>query len=476
MFRDSTKDAKDEQAKFNDELQKTNDLIGAKQYQAFLRDIGAITDEFVELADGSGVLVPTFNDNINILDKFAERLKKAKEVELTNYKTFFVKSMIDLQRSIDNLDADDLLFVTQTQKIKEYKQALKLVEIELNKYSKIKQKINKESLKNVKDNEIKETEIVKTELQKRFDAVKTYYDLLKLIYRDDFERLKELEQQKTDEIAKNYEKVLTLKIKETGFNEIVENQKQEKTKETFDKIATGLTITQNIQNTTSQIARANYDKEARALDDKLKRGAISQQQYDRKIEKLNKEFAKKEKRNAELSIIINTALAVSKYLAKTGDLTMIGASAIIAEGAAQLAIVEATQYKKGALINEFGEIKGKRHSQGGEPLANHIDKSNVENGELISIFNRETSMKNFDKIQSFTQAANNDNLDLWHFNKGFDVNNYMYQNANIEIERLIKSQQYTNQRLLNIEKLMSEQFYILPDGRAMNRIGEKFDI
>lgn len=59
---------------------------------------------------------------------------------------------------------------------------------------------------------------------------------------------------------------------------------------------------------------------------------------------------------------------------------------------------------KGGLIDEYGEVKGKRHSQGGERLLDHVE---VEGGEKIGVFNRLASKK-FDKQIRFAVEEFND--------------------------------------------------------------------
>ena len=72
----------------------------------------------------------------------------------------------------------------------------------------------------------------------------------------------------------------------------------------------------------SELFVRNTQKETQALDDKLKRGVISQKQYDKEIAKLKNEQARKEKRakTAEAFAMIPMAI-LSTFTNTTGSLS-----------------------------------------------------------------------------------------------------------------------------------------------------------
>ncbi len=132
-FRKRVDDSTDSQKEFNDELERTNELLGAQQYTEFLRQIGFIKDEFIELADGSKRMVSTFDDSIDVLGKFGESVKKLREGELENYKKFFEDEIVNMQRGLEGMDPNSLVYTIQQGKLEDYRKNLALVLEELKK-------------------------------------------------------------------------------------------------------------------------------------------------------------------------------------------------------------------------------------------------------------------------------------------------------------------------------------------------------
>lgn len=148
-----------------------------------------------------------------------------------------------------------------------------------------------------------------------------------------------------------------------------------------------------------------YDNEMWYLDRQLEDKAISKADYDGKKliadtklkteeERLNKEFAKKEKNAAKAQAVINGALAVTKVLAQTGTLAPFVIPMIIAATVAQLAVIESQQFAKGGIVEKFadgGMVVGKSHAQGGEKFAVGGRVVELEGGEAV-INKRSTAM------------------------------------------------------------------------------------
>jgi hypothetical protein len=131
----------EEQKKLNEELQRTEDILGRQQYEQFLKDIGIYTDKVITLADGSQKVIKSFNENINVLDKFGEKVKSLRQNELENFKQFFEDEIINIQRRLKTLDPDSLQFATDSSKVEEYKEALALVNGELQNISESRKKL-----------------------------------------------------------------------------------------------------------------------------------------------------------------------------------------------------------------------------------------------------------------------------------------------------------------------------------------------
>lgn len=134
-----------------------------------------------------------------------------------------------------------------------------------------------------------------------------------------------------------------------------------------------------------QKVQENYDRESEMLQEKLDRGLISQEVYEKKQKaldqdlekeqkKIAREQAKREKAMSIFQIILDTSLGIMNAIAAsplTGGLPW---SAIVgAMGAIQLATVIAQPLPKAA---RGRKIKGKSHAQGGELVV-------AEDGEII---------------------------------------------------------------------------------------------
>lgn len=122
----------------------------------------------------------------------------------------------------------------------------------------------------------------------------------------------------------------------------------------------------------SELFARHTQKETQALDDKLKRGVISQKQYDKEIAKLKNEQARKEKRarSAEAFAMIPMAI-LSTFTNTTGGLIIKSIAAGIAGAfALATAIMVATaplpKYRHGGQVFKGnGFVKGRSHSEGG---------------------------------------------------------------------------------------------------------------
>jgi TP901 family phage tail tape measure protein len=148
-----------------------------------------------------------------------------------------------------------------------------------------------------------------------------------------------------------------------------------------------------------------YDNEMWYLDKQLEDKSISKADYDGKKliadtklkeeeERLNKEFARKEKNAAKAQAVINGALAITKVLAQTGTLAPFVIPMIIAATVAQLAVIESQQFAKGGIVEKFadgGMVVGKSHAQGGEKFAVGGRVVELEGGEAV-INKRSTAM------------------------------------------------------------------------------------
>lgn len=136
------------------------------------------------------------------------------------------------------------------------------------------------------------------------------------------------------------------------------------------------------------------DQKKKNLEGRLKKGIISQQQYNAEVSKLDAEQEKKEreirlkqfKRDKAVKIattIMNTAQAVVAALASPWPASLIFAALAGAVGAAQLGIIASQkppEFAKGGYLN------GPSHGEGGMPVINPRTgrkEAEVEGGEVI---------------------------------------------------------------------------------------------
>lgn len=155
----------------------------------------------------------------------------------------------------------------------------------------------------------------------------------------------------------------------------------------------------------SQKAQEEADAQKAILDDKLQNNLISQEEYDKQIEKIDADLAKKqakiERENAirervikAFSVITDTATGIMKAVAAsplTGGLPW---SAIVgAMGAAQLATIAAAPLPK---ASRGKRIDGPSHSGGGVPIE-------AEGGEVI--INKKSSSAFLPLLSAINEAG-----------------------------------------------------------------------
>ena len=93
--------------------------------------------------------------------------------------------------------------------------------------------------------------------------------------------------------------------------------------------------TKEILNSMAAITQENFNKEQIALDKKLEKGLITEEEYAKATDKLQIEALKKEKQNAKFQILINTAQGIAaavKAGAGLGFPAHLGAASIASMG------------------------------------------------------------------------------------------------------------------------------------------------
>ena len=357
------------------------------------QDINAVKDETILLTDKE---TKTEKDKADVKDPMLEReLANAKELEALKTKSDenILKHNENTTKQIIKNSKE--LFDLELQQIKDNTAAkIAAKQEEINKLKSF-QGPETESDNAVRLAKIKELETEKVLIEDQGNSEiqasdKAYFDWL------DSENQKQLDAMKVRSDAK-----------EKKAKEDTEKQKKQ-TEETLQYIAIAVqaaadavnlfldaSLEQSAQKTEEQLAQLDkaFEGETKNLDNMLKHKQISQAEYDKRMEKLEKdkakkekelktEQAKKEKNAAIIKAIINTAVGVTGSLAQGGILGIIMAVITGALGALEVALIASKpipEFKKGGLVKKYaggGLLDGPSHSQGGIPLV-------AEGGEYI---------------------------------------------------------------------------------------------
>lgn len=124
------------------------------------------------------------------------------------------------------------------------------------------------------------------------------------------------------------------------------------------------------------------ERELQQLEDQKQRGFLTEEQYEKKKEELQKKAFKRKQALDIAQAIINGALAITKATAQTGVLAPTVIPAIVAQTAGQVAMIAAQKYEDGGL---FG-LEGPSHREGGMPVIDPRTgavRAELEGGEMI---------------------------------------------------------------------------------------------
>ena len=140
------------------------------------------------------------------------------------------------------------------------------------------------------------------------DAAKQQYDKLMALadkHGEDTTILTEKYNQQIRDIEKKFDdEELAAKKAQADKEDALEQQK-------FDNKMQLIDQTKEILNSMAAITQENFNKEQIALDKKLEKGLITEEEYAKATDKLQIEALKKEKQNAKFQILINTAQGIA---------------------------------------------------------------------------------------------------------------------------------------------------------------------
>jgi hypothetical protein len=141
-------------------------------------------------------------------------------------------------------------------------------------------------------------------------------------------------------------------------------------------------------------AQRRADSEAKILEERKEAGVITEEQYEKQLEQVQRKAFERKKKLDIAEAIINGALAMTKVTAQTGVLAFAFSPFIAAMTAAQIAVIASQKFAKGGIIEKFangGMVQGKSHAQGGEKFAVGGRVVELEGGEAV-INKRSTAM------------------------------------------------------------------------------------
>lgn len=141
-------------------------------------------------------------------------------------------------------------------------------------------------------------------------------------------------------------------------------------------------------------AQRRAEREAKILEERKEAGVITEEQYEKQLEQVQRKAFERKKKLDIAEAIINGALAMTKVTAQTGVLAFAFSPFIAAMTAAQIAVIASQKFADGGLIEKFangGMVVGKSHAQGGEKFAVGGRVAELEGGEAV-INKRSTAM------------------------------------------------------------------------------------
>lgn len=142
-------------------------------------------------------------------------------------------------------------------------------------------------------------------------------------------------------------------------------------------------------------AQSRSKREQKLLEERKEAGVITEEQYEKQVEQVQRKAFERKKRLDIAQAIVNGALAMTQTAANVGfPLQFVFSPIVAAMTAAQIAVIASQKFADGGLIEKFadgGMVVGKSHAQGGEKFAVGGRVAELEGGEAV-INKRSTAM------------------------------------------------------------------------------------
>lgn len=197
-----------------------------------------------------------------------------------------------------------------------------------------------------------------------------------------------IQQQLTDDILADYERrngeiEKAIEARNEIEARLAEERAQQQRSINLAIFNEAINTISSVVDSIGQIQRNAFLAEQQELEKQLEEGLLTREEYERKANEIRRKEAQANKDIALFQAIISTAQAVTNALATPNVPFPVAAGfAALAgvQGAVQIAAIASQplpQFAEGGFVNEHGEIKGKKHKQGGV-------KIEAEGGEFIT--------------------------------------------------------------------------------------------
>ena len=167
-----------------------------------------------------------------------------------------------------------------------------------------------------------------------------------------------------------------------------------------------------------QNSERQLSQESKKLEEQKDSGVITEEEYEKRIEAIQRKAFERKKRMDIAQVVIDTALAVAKielngavlasnpltWLFAGGALTQLAIA--IGAGIAQIAVISNQKFADGGMIEEFangGMVHGKSHAQGGEKFAVGGRVVELEGGEAV--MNKRSTAMFSNQLSAMNQAG-----------------------------------------------------------------------
>jgi hypothetical protein len=434
-----TKDQLDRERLLHNASLKDKQKNARDEYEVYkkLRDsnIALMEDEW---AKKGAIIMAGFEDEKHQLDKSL----KTGELKNKEYQILLINADKQKQNDLKKLNEDYTLFLLEEYEKeidafeKSRKEQVDIAKEQRNKLKEIDQERENETLKRQEREHTRNVE----NAEKVKEAGSQFQDAV-------FEQIDAIQQKKIDAAQADIEREQV----EIDRHQAEIDRLNELLKVEEDKAAKG---TAN-----NAIIVKNQIATEKALQE------IDKQKQNAAREAMQKAFDQKKKADKagatldylrELGSIASTAASMGFPFGVIYGILMAGVATLGYTKRIQAINSETLKLEKGGTV----KLKGKRHSEGGIKIADNVE---AEDGEMASVFSRAASQQHARDIIGFEEAANQNKLNQFYFNKSMgnvSITND-FKTLEVKLDKQINETRKTNELL----SVMGDKYS--PDGRTV---------